>query len=593
MTARPGSRCTPSDRAIVALDVMLNDDVDQVPVVDGRPNVVGAVHPRRSVSKARGAQPSVSTSGRHPRRRDLTSARGRRPPGIDRRNARRTAHARRGDDRRRRDRRRAANHGRRAERVLCPGFIDLQVNGHDDVHVSTADGADWDRMDALLVAQGRHRRGAPRWSPRRSTRSPTRSSASPRPRHDPRRPTRPAILGAHLEGPFLGDAHGAHNPDWVADLDMAWLDALPDIVRVMTLGPEHDGAPQAISALVDARRPRQPRPLERDVRTDDRRRRRGRATRHPPVQRNGRRCTTATPGILGAALADDRLVPSLIADGVHVHPAALRAAARAKGRGGWILVTDAVGLARRDRGRTAWRSSTARPGSPNGTIAGSCLRWTRRSRRMVHEASIDLVDVVRGGRDDAGAPAGRRPRTRRDRRRHTRRSRRARPGDAARVDETLDRCVVKLAACADPEAPLAFRRLALVQALHAVGDAMVAVALANTLFFNVPDRRGARQGRPVPAADDDAVRGVVAAGRARGSIGAEARTGSASLVSAAAAACWRCCWRRAPTAARLYPAGVRPARDCHGSTASAAARSCRTPMRRREAVDLGQLVACR
>ena len=35
-------------------------------------------------------------------------------------------------------------------------------------------------------------------------------------------------------------------------------------------------------------------------------------------------------------------------------------------------------------------------------------------------------------------------------------------------------------------APLAFRRLMAVQALHAAGDAMVAVALANTLFFNVP-----------------------------------------------------------------------------------------------------------
>jgi hypothetical protein len=36
------------------------------------------------------------------------------------------------------------------------------------------------------------------------------------------------------------------------------------------------------------------------------------------------------------------------------------------------------------------------------------------------------------------------------------------------------------------KAPLAFQRLAVVQAFHGVGDAMVAVALANTLFFNVP-----------------------------------------------------------------------------------------------------------
>lgn len=36
------------------------------------------------------------------------------------------------------------------------------------------------------------------------------------------------------------------------------------------------------------------------------------------------------------------------------------------------------------------------------------------------------------------------------------------------------------------EGPLAFRRLVVVQAIHSAGDAMVAVALANTLFFNVP-----------------------------------------------------------------------------------------------------------
>src|SRR5207302_7100795 len=49
-----------------------------------------------------------------------------------------------------------------------------------------------------------------------------------------------------------------------------------------------------------------------------------------------------TPGLLGAALSEDRLVTSLIADLVHVHPAAIKTAFRAKGRRGIILVTDAV-----------------------------------------------------------------------------------------------------------------------------------------------------------------------------------------------------------------------------------------------------------
>lgn len=97
------------------------------------------------------------------------------------------------------------------------------------------------------------------------------------------------------------------------------------------------------------------------------------------------------PGVPGAALSDDRLAPSLIADGVHVHPAALRTAARAKGRGGWVLVTDAVGWKTHDRVRIV----DGAPRLPDGTIAGSCARMDECVARMVHEANIDLVDVVR------------------------------------------------------------------------------------------------------------------------------------------------------------------------------------------------------
>jgi N-acetylglucosamine-6-phosphate deacetylase len=96
------------------------------------------------------------------------------------------------------------------------------------------------------------------------------------------------------------------------------------------------------------------------------------------------------PGLLGAALSDDRLVPSLIADGVHVHVAALRAAARAKGRGGWILVTDAVGWQTHDRVEIV----DGAPRLPDGTIAGSAACMDECVARMVQEARIDLVDVI-------------------------------------------------------------------------------------------------------------------------------------------------------------------------------------------------------
>ena len=97
--------------------------------------------------------------------------------------------------------------GREApERTLAHGFVDLQVNGLDDIDVATARGADWERLDHLLLAQG-----VTTWCPTLVT-APLPSYASPLARIGAAaaRPTvgRPTIAGAHLEGPFLGAAPG-------------------------------------------------------------------------------------------------------------------------------------------------------------------------------------------------------------------------------------------------------------------------------------------------------------------------------------------------------------------------------------------------
>ncbi len=71
------------------------------------------------------------------------------------------------------------------------------------------------------------------------------------------------------------------------------------------------------------------------------------------------------PGLAGAALADSRLVPSLIADFVHVHPALVQLALGA--RADAVLVTDAVAIR---------PPAVERDGAvylADGTLAGSTL----------------------------------------------------------------------------------------------------------------------------------------------------------------------------------------------------------------------------
>ncbi|HVV36385.1 MAG TPA: amidohydrolase family protein [Acidimicrobiales bacterium] len=273
-------------------------------------------------------------------------------------------------------------------RVLAPGFIDVQVNGHVDVDVATAAGDDWDRLDHLLASQG-----VTAWCPTIVTAPlavyPERLERIAGAARRPPAHARPTIIGAHLEGPFLGDAYGAHVPEWVAPIDLDWLAALPPIVRVMTLGPEQPLAAEAIGLLCN-----------RGVLVSMGHSKATYETAIAGADAGARLVTHLfngmaplhhrAPGILGAALSDDRLVPSLIADGVHVHPAALRAAARAKGRGGWILVTDAVGWQTHDRVEIV----DGAPRLPDGTIAGSCARMDECVARMVQAARIDIVDVV-------------------------------------------------------------------------------------------------------------------------------------------------------------------------------------------------------
>lgn len=282
------------------------------------------------------------------------------------------------------------------ERVLAPGFVDLQVNGHDDVNCATADGAQWDRMDQLLVAQG-----VTAWCPTLVT-APLERFASPLERIGAAMTTRaggagrPEIVGVHLEGPFLGGAPGAHRREHLVPIDLEWLRWLPPIVKVVTLAPELDDAEEAIRELVT-----------KGVLV---------SLGHSTASYDkalagaaaGARLVThlfngmgplhhRTPGLLGAALSDERLTPSLIADGVHVHPAALRAAARARGHGGWVLVTDAVAW-RDGRLETGGeRRVTIVEGAPrlaDGTIAGSSLTMDAAIRRMVQECGIALHEAV-------------------------------------------------------------------------------------------------------------------------------------------------------------------------------------------------------
>jgi N-acetylglucosamine-6-phosphate deacetylase len=196
---------------------------------------------------------------------------------------------------------------------------------------------------------------------------------------------RPAIVGVHLEGPFLGQMRGAHAAELVRPVDLDWLATLPDGVALVTLAPEQPRAIDAVDLLA-ARGTlvalgHSAASFDQAVLAIDAG---ARLVTHcfnamPPLHHR-------RPGLVGAALFDPRVAVSLIADLVHVHPSAIGIAFRAKGAARVALVTDSVATSGPVEGA---------PRLPDGTLAGSVLTMDAAVRNVVRQARVTLPDAVR------------------------------------------------------------------------------------------------------------------------------------------------------------------------------------------------------
>ena len=264
------------------------------------------------------------------------------------------------------------------ERVLSPGFVDLQVNGVEDIDVASARDDDWDRLDAML-----ERTGVTTWCPTLVT-APLDDMAT----RASRVPSRPSIAGVHLEGPFLGGRPGAHPRDLLVPIDEHWLRSLPGNVRLVTLAPELEGAADAVRLLT-----------QRDVTVSL-----GHSSATADEVRAcidaGARMVThlfngmpalhhREPGLVGATLTDDRVVAGLIADLVHVDALAIDIAFRAK-PGRIALVTDAVAWRGARIGRIEIVHDGRAPRLPDGTLAGSSLTMDVAVRNVVGTANVAI-----------------------------------------------------------------------------------------------------------------------------------------------------------------------------------------------------------
>ncbi|MBI4571343.1 MAG: N-acetylglucosamine-6-phosphate deacetylase [Chloroflexi bacterium] len=290
-------------------------------------------------------------------------------------------------------------------RLICPGFVDIQVNGGGGALLTEQP----DRAAVEAMARAHARFGTTSLLPTVVTapeEQMARALAAVREAVERSFPgmTGARVLGAHLEGPFLSQQRrGAHPERLVRAPDRALLDRLLDAaggaLRLITLAPELPGALDLIAAARAAGAAvsigHSDATYEEALHGLD-----AGATAGTHLFNGMRPLGQREPGIIGALLRDARATPSLIADGVHVHPAVLALAYRAKGPEGIALVTDAMSPVGTDVASFPLGRATAvvRDGAcflEDGTLAGSVLSMNEAVRRMRDEAGVPLVDALR------------------------------------------------------------------------------------------------------------------------------------------------------------------------------------------------------
>jgi N-acetylglucosamine-6-phosphate deacetylase len=279
--------------------------------------------------------------------------------------------------------------------MVVPGFIDLQVNGGGGVLFNNDPS-----VAAIRTMCAAHARfGTTALLPTLITDTVPVTEAAIAAGNSAAAQGIPGFLGLHLEGPHLSLARkGTHDPALIRPMDDADLRrlvaaraALPNLLLtvaaetvtpaqittlaktgiVVSLG--HSDASYAVAtAAFDAG-----------------------ATMVTHLFNAMSQLGNREPGLVGAALHSGAVSAGLIADGIHVHPAAIALALRAKaGNGKLFLVTDAMSQTGTDlteftlNGRTITRSGGALR-LADGTLAG---------------ADLDMIDAVAFMHEVIGVP---------------------------------------------------------------------------------------------------------------------------------------------------------------------------------------------
>ncbi len=210
-------------------------------------------------------------------------------------------------------------------------------------------------------------------------------------------------VGIHLEGPYMSHARrGAHDPSWLRVPNEAETEHILELaqgrLKLITLAPELPGMPEMIRRLTAAG-------VTVSIGHTDATYEQAREA-IPLGITHATHCFNAMrpllhrePGPLGAIVECEQVRGELIADGVHVHPAAARILLRALGPQRAIVVTDALACAGLPDAEFEFNGQPARvidgvARLADGTITGSVLTMDQALRNIVQIVGVPLREAI-------------------------------------------------------------------------------------------------------------------------------------------------------------------------------------------------------
>ena len=291
-----------------------------------------------------------------------------------------------------------------ANTIIVPGFIDSHTHGMHGIDVNKASAEKFRDLSILAAKYGI------------TTLVPTTVACLPYELEEVINNLKTAIergllgaklIGLHLESNFINPKTKGAQPEVAIFLHgsdkgfaiKTLLDSNKELIKIVTLAPEMEGNIDLIGWL-----------LERDIKVSighsD-------ATYEEATAGIDAGATRVThlfnamsalhhrkPNVVGTAMSDERVMAEIVGDGVHVHPAVMKAAINAKGVDSMLVISDSLPCAYLPDGQEMEfaghiihvEGGVAR--MPDGNIAGSITSQDKILKLLVEKVGLELNEAV-------------------------------------------------------------------------------------------------------------------------------------------------------------------------------------------------------